>query len=171
MCAKEKEAMYALAPNEELIFELNIDEVSLKEESEGGAIGALLNSLLEGVTNMVKSIFPCLCKKPGEGVFVVTNSRCMIVYREKVRGLFGFNKHEERRFWTFPRRAITERHSYAKSAHTSCWCCSSQNFVITIGLDSDEVDISEFTICSHDITSDLEAQSLISTLIELSQNS
>lgn len=166
---KAQDPMYVLAPNEELIFELNIDEISLKVKEEAGFIGELLGQITGFIRKAIKTVLPCCCKKPGEGIFVVTNSRCMIVFREKVRGFFGFNKHEVRNFWTFPREAITEWHSYEKLSNTFCWCCTQQEFMISMDIDGDDHDLDRISFCSHDITTDEEAQALISTLIELSQ--
>lgn len=171
MSAKEKTPLYTLAPNEEILFELNIDYVSLCGEEKENIISALLGIATGIITKIVKTIFPCCCKKPGEGILVVTNSRCLIVYREKTRYFLGFTGYETRNFWTFPRRAITEWHSYEKSASTFCWCCTRQEFLITIGIDDEDGQFDKLTFGSYDITSDEEAQALISKLIEVSQKS
>lgn len=168
---KTESPMYVLAPNEKLIFELNIDEVSLKATESAGIIGELIGQATSFITNILKTIFPSCCQKPGEGLFVVTNSRCLIVFREKIRGFMGFNKSEIRNFLTFPRDVISEWHSYEKVSNTSCWCCTGERFKITMDIYGAEHDLKRISFCSHDITSDEEAQALISTLIELSQKS
>lgn len=161
MCARaKKDALYVLAPEEELIFELNIDNASLKEDDKDS----------NGILDLIENLLPMLGKPAsGEGMFVVTNSRCIVVLRKKTRSFLGFCRSEERLFWTFPRHAITEWHSYEKASRTCCWCCTGQGFDITIGLDGKEAN--SLTIHSKDITSDEEAQALISLLIELSQKS
>lgn len=152
-------SMYTLSPGEEVVFELNIDEVSVSSPNKGGIFGL--------ISSLRSDLLP-IGQKKGIGVFVVTNTRCMIVMRDKQAQCCNFCKNEEIFFQSFPRWALTENHKYQKVSKTCCWCCTKNGFEITIGVKNKYWD-DEITIFSHDITSDEEAQALISLLIELSQ--
>lgn len=160
MSKKNAAPLYTLAPNEEVLFEVNIDYVSVTEAEEEANF----------LANLLKSLLPSGGAKTGDGVFVVTNTRLLIVFKNSSRGFMGFYSDESRNFWSIPRRALTEWHSYEKAAKTVC-CCTKQHFLITIGLDDANGLFDELTFGSYDITSDEEAQALIAKLIEVSQKS
>lgn len=154
--------LYVLAPGEEVIFELSIDNSSLTDPDQKGGILGFIHSLIPDFLS---------CRRKGQGVFVVTNTRCIIAMKSGTNScLCCGQKSEVRRFYSFPRWALTESLRYTKVSQTCCWCCTKEGYTLYIGVDNDEWD-NEINIFSREITSDVEAQALISALIEISQKS
>lgn len=151
-----KKALYTLMENEEVIFELNIDQFEMESKNEG---------LLEKVTDLLGDL-PIVSMVLGNnrnaaGVFVVTNMRCFVVTM-CAKGLFC-NCYEDRNFFMFPRTALNGCNGYEKSRKL---CCSgfSISVGITVGASNETL-----TIVTNDIDTDEQAQAVVAKLATLIQ--
>ncbi len=141
-------ALYSLLENENVIFELNIDNATRDDEADIAAVGFV---------KKIIGLIPIIGSRSTNGVFVVTNMRCLVALQEK-----AFCS-EERVFWSFPRQALNGCSGYSKSR--KC-CCSS--FDISIGISVGVTNVA-LEIETNDIKNDDQAQALVAKLLELSQ--
>lgn len=151
-----KKALYTLMEDEEVIFELNIDNFETESEN-GGLLGMVTELLGLGAIPIGSMLF----KRKATGVFVVTNMRCFVVTISE-RGLFC-NCCEDRNFFMFPRTALNGCNGYEKSRKL---CCAgfSISVGITVGASNETL-----TIVTDDIDTDEQAQAVVAKLATLIQ--
>lgn len=134
---------YLLAPGEELLFELNIDNPMRSNKISLVSLG-----------NLLKRLFPCSGKAPA--VMAVTNQRILVTNRALCCG------SKDKYMWSFPRKALNGNNEFFMKKGT-CSCCDSYTISIGLSLRSD----SDITFETRDITSVEQAQAVLAKFHEL----
>ena len=140
-------ANYVLAPEEQVIFELNIEAPS---KGDDGVVSI--------AQNLLKTFLP-VCQKKTAAILVFTNMRILITNRESCCG------DKNKFFWTFPRTALNGDNSFSMIAG-GCSCCDTYTF--NLGLDLRTT--TSISFGTPDVRSVEQAQALIAKIFQLSQN-
>ena len=151
-----KQALYTLMENEEVVFELNIDAFETDEGKDG------LLGIVSGLLEDIPIIGMLSNNKKNEGVFVVTNMRCIVATKGENR-FFGCSCVENRNFVMYPRSALNGCNGYEKSRKL---CCAgfSISIGVTVGCANETL-----TVGTNDIETDEQAQAVVAKLATLVQ--
>lgn len=146
-----KPSLYSLCEGERVEFEMDI--VGEAKESDVN---------LPGVFGSVSDLLGAFMSGKGSGKLVVTNARVLIV--KSVKGLCSVT--ESRTFRSFPRSALSGWVGYQKEKTFFCY----NSFVLRVRFSEGGSNVTyKLTPAANAITSDEQAQAVLTKLAEFSQ--
>lgn len=142
--------VYSLAPGEEVIFELNVQNPIRGNDTDPAAIAQ----------KIIQKLFPFKCCNKSVAVIVVTNMRILVTSLPTCCG--GKNKF----LWTFPRTALNGVNGFELIAGKYS-CCDT--YTLSIGLSYGLAEDDELSFETPDVRTIEQAQAVLAKFHELAQ--
>ncbi len=161
---KMAKSLYTLMEGEKVLFELKASLIVKEGTLGAGLVSGFLSKLEKiPILSCAISFYRHFCfNVTTPGAFVVTDQRIISSYVTQTR-FICFTKEVEKVFESHPANALNGFCGYTRDGDGKKHCCSTSDFVFTVGLNEGNTTTS-YAITTDSVETDEQAQALVATI-------